>query len=199
MATDLPELLLPDAEQWRAWLAAHHADRPGVLLVLHKKGGTVTTLTYAQALDEALCVGWIDGQLSPRDEESYAQRFTPRRPRSPWSKRNVGHVARLTEQGRMLPAGLAAVAAAHADGRWDAAYAGQATMELPEDLALAVRADPAAQAMWDVLTATNRYSVLWRLTQVKRAHTRTRKIAELVSMLARGETFHPQRAGRPSG
>lgn len=197
MALELPELLLPDAQAWRGWLVAHHADTPGVRLVLHKKGGTVTGLTYALALDEALCVGWIDGQVGRRDEGSFRQRFTPRRPRSPWSVRNTEHVARLHGEGRILPAGQAAIDAARADGRWEAAYAGSATITVPEDLALAVAADAAAQAMWDVLTSTNRYAVLWRLTQVKRADTRVRKIAEMVAMLARGETFHPQKA-RPT-
>jgi uncharacterized protein YdeI (YjbR/CyaY-like superfamily) len=195
VAVELSELLVSDAEQWRQWLLANHADSAGVLLVLGKKGGSVTTLTYPQALDEALCVGWIDGQVSRRDEGSFRQRFTPRRKRSPWSARNVEHVARLTEAGRMLPAGLAAVEAARADGRWAAAYAGPAANELPEDLAAALRAEPRAQAMWQVLTSQNRYAITWRLNQAKRADTRHRRIADFVQMLARGETVHPQRAG----
>src|SRR5579875_496503 len=101
---ELPELLVPDAEAWHAWLDSHHADHPGVWLVLHKKGGQTTALTYDQALDEALCFGWIDGQVGRRDDGSYRQRFTRRRPNSPWSARNVGHVARLTDAGRMQPA-----------------------------------------------------------------------------------------------
>lgn len=199
VAIELGELLVPDAATWRDWLATHHADSPGVLLVLHRKGGAVTTLTYALALDEALCVGWIDGQVGKRDEGSFRQRFTPRRPRSPWSVRNTEHVARLTAEGRVRPAGQAAIDAARADGRWEAAYAGSATITVPEDLAVAVAAEPAAQAMWDVLTSANRYAVLWRLTQVKRAETRARRITELVAMLRRGETFHRQKAQRPAG
>ena len=197
MAVELSELLVADVDAWRDWLVQWHESSPGVLLVLGKKGGSVTTLTYAQALDEALCVGWIDGQVGKRDEGSFRQRFTPRTKRSPWSARNVGHVARLTAEGRMLPAGVAAVEAAKADGRWDAAYAGSATAEVPPDLLAAVAADPKAQAMFDVLTKTNLYALLWRLGQVKRADTRARKIAEFTAMLARGETFHPQRT-RPS-
>ena len=197
MAVELPELLLPHAAAWRDWLAEHHASSPGVRLVLHKAGGAVTELTYALALDEALCVGWIDGQLGRRDEGSFRQRFTPRRPRSPWSVRNTEHVSRLLEQGRMLPAGQAAVDGAKVDGRWEAAYAGSATITVPDDLAQAVAADPAAQAMWDVLSSTNRYAFLWRLTQVKRAETRARNIAGFVAMLGRGETFHPQKARSP--
>ncbi len=133
--TELVELLVQDAEAWHAWLDSHHADHPGVWLVLHKKGGQTTTLTYAQALDEALCFGWIDGQIGRRDDDSYRQRFTPRRPNSAWSARNVEHVARLTEAGRMRPAGIAAVDAAKAQGRWQAAYRGQADMQIPPDLA----------------------------------------------------------------
>ena len=132
--SDLAELLVKDAEAWHAWLEGRHADHPGVWLVLHKKGGQTTALTYAQALDEALCFGWIDGQIARRDDDSYCQRFTPRRPNSPWSVRNVEHVARLTEAGRMQPGGIAAVDAAKAQGRWQAAYRGQADMETPPDL-----------------------------------------------------------------
>jgi len=169
-----------------------------VRLVLHRKGGAVTALTYPLALEEALCVGWIDGQVGRRDEGSFLQRFTPRRPRSPWSVRNTGHVARLLAEGRMQPAGLAAVEAARADGRWDAAYAGPATITVPDDLAAAVATDPAARAMWDVLTSQNRYALLWRLIQIKRADTRARRVAEFVAMLARGETIYPQRARPPT-
>lgn len=194
MANVLAELLVPDAAAWRAWLVEHHADCPGVRLVLHKKGGDVTGLTYAGALDAALCFGWIDGQAGRRDEGSVYQRFTPRTKRSPWSLRNVGHVARLTEAGLMQPAGQAAIDAAKADGRWDAAYAGPATAVTPPDLLAAIAASPEAQRMYDVLTSTNRYSLSWRLGQVKRANTRTRKIAEFVAMLERHETFHPQKA-----
>ncbi len=198
MVIELRELLVADASAWRDWLSSHHGDSPGVRLVLHRKGGAVTALTYPLALDEALCVGWIDGQVGRRDEGSFLQRFTPRRPRSPWSVRNTGHVARLLAEGRMQPAGLAAVEAARADGRWDAAYAGPATITVPDDLAAAVATDPAARAMWDVLTSQNRYALLWRLTQIKRADTRVRKVAEFVAMLARGETIYPQKARPPT-
>jgi uncharacterized protein YdeI (YjbR/CyaY-like superfamily) len=191
-AADLEELLLADAASWRTWLERYGDASPGVWLVLHKKGGVVTTLTYDEALDEALCFGWIDGQVGRRDAGSYRQRFTPRRARSPWSARNVGHIARLTEAGLMTPAGLAAVAAAQADGRWDAAYAGPATAELPDDLAAAIAAQPAAQAMLEILSSTNRYSLIYRVNEAKRVDTRARRIAQFVEMLARGETPHPQ-------
>jgi uncharacterized protein YdeI (YjbR/CyaY-like superfamily) len=194
---ELAELLVPDAATWRAWLAEHHASSPGVWLVLHKKGGDVTTLTYAQALDEALCFGWIDGQAARRDTASSLQRMTARRPRSRWSARNVAYVTRLEAAGLMEPAGRAAVDAARADGRWERAYAGPATTTVPADLAAAVAADPAAQAMFDALTSTNRFALVRRLESVKRPETRARKIGEYVAMLARGETLYPQRR-RPS-
>ena len=193
MAIELIELLVPDATAWRDWLSDNHASSPGVWLVLTKKGGRVTALDYPAALDEALCFGWIDGQVGRRDEGSMRQRFTPRRPRSAWSRRNVEHIARLAAEGRLTPAGQAAVDAAKADGRWQAAYAGPAANELPDDLAAALAASLAAQAMWDVLTSQNRYAITYRVTQVKRAETRQRRIAEFVAMLERGETIHPQR------
>ena len=193
MTTELPELLVGDAAEWRAWLERCHDDHEGVWLVLHKKGGTTTTLTYDQALDEALCVGWVDGQKGTRDEHSYRTRFTPRRPRSAWSARNVGHVSRLITSRRMRPAGLAAVAAAKADGRWDAAYQGQATAQVPPDLAASLATNPAAKATFDQLTSANRFAIIYRLNAVKRAETRSRKLAQFVEMLARGEVLHPQR------
>ena len=179
---------------WRAWLVEHHADSPGVWLVLTKKGGAVTALTRAAALDDALCFGWIDGQARRRDEATSYQRMTPRTARSRWSQVNVELVARLEAEGRMMPAGRAAVEAARADGRWAAAYAPPSTAEIPDDLAAAIAADPAAQAMYDVLTKTNRYAMIHRLGAIKRAETRERRIAEFVAMLARQETPYPQRA-----
>ncbi|MET7372102.1 YdeI/OmpD-associated family protein [Micromonospora arida] len=193
-SAELDELIVADAEALRAWLSANHATSPGVWLALTRKGGTVTTLTWQQAVDEALCVGWIDGQARKRDEESSWIRFTPRRPRSVWSQRNVANVARLEEQGRILPAGRAAVDAAKADGRWAAAYAPPSEAEVPADLLAAIAAEPAAQAMLDVLTKANRFALIHRLNAVKRAETRERKIGEFVAMLARHETFYPQKA-----
>ena len=193
MAAELPELLVPDVRAWRSWLKEHHDASPGVWLVLHKKGGTVTELTYDDALEEALCFGWIDGQVARRDEGSYRQRMTPRSKRSSWSARNVDHVARLEREGRMHDAGRAAVAAAKADGRWEAAYAGQASAAVPDDLASAIAANPRAHAMFEVLTAANRFAILHRLTTIKRPETRVRKITEFVEMLARYETPHRQK------
>ena len=192
MAAELEELLVSDAAAWRAWLEAHHAQSPGVWLVLHKKGGSVTGLDYEAALQEALCFGWIDGQGRRRDEGSSFQRMTPRTPKSVWSARNVDRIARLEAAGRMTPAGRAAVESAKADGRWEAAYSGPATAEVPADLAAAIAAEPRAQAMFEVLTSVNRFALIYRTNAVKRAVTRERKIAEFVEMLARFEAPYPQ-------
>jgi uncharacterized protein YdeI (YjbR/CyaY-like superfamily) len=191
---ELEELVVADGAAWHEWLAAHHASSPGVWLAVGKKGGDVTALTRAEVVDEALCFGWIDGQARRRDEGSYWQRMTPRGPRSMWSAINVDHVARLEREGRMQPSGRAAVEAAKADGRWDAAYAGPAKAEVPADLAAAIAANPDAQAMFEVLTSSNRFALIHRLGAVKRAETRARKIETFVAMLARGETPYPQKA-----
>ncbi|WP_159618595.1 YdeI/OmpD-associated family protein [Ruania rhizosphaerae] len=196
-APPLPELLVSDAAAWREWLIENHDTSPGVWLVLGKKGGNVTTLNYESAVLEALCVGWIDGQAKSRDAETSLQRYTPRRPRSRWSAKNVGRVERLEAEGKMLPAGRAAVEEAKADGRWESAYAGPATAVVPEDLAAAIAANPDAQAMFEVLTSTNRFAMIYRVENVKRQQTRERKIAELVAMLARHETLHPQKRMPP--
>jgi uncharacterized protein YdeI (YjbR/CyaY-like superfamily) len=198
MAVELEELLVRDAAEWRGWLEQNHADSPGVWLVLHKKGGDVTELDYEAALNEALCFGWIDGQARKRDDGSSFQRMTRRGPKSVWSARNVGRVERLEAAGNMTPAGRAAVDGAKADGRWEAAYAGAATAEVPEDLAAAIAAVPEAQAMFDVLTSVNRYALIYRTASVKQVSTRERKIATFVEMLARHETPYPQKK-RPAG
>ncbi|MEP9384493.1 YdeI/OmpD-associated family protein [Nocardioides cheoyonin] len=187
------ELLLPDAAAWRAWLEANHATVAAVWLVMTRKGGTVTALTYDAALDEALCFGWIDGQTRRRDDQTTFQRWTPRGRRSRWSALNVAHVERLEAEGRMAPAGLAAVKMAKADGRWEAAYAPQAKAELPADLLAAVAAVPEAQAMLDVLSSQNRYALYHRLSAIRSAEARARRIEDYVAMLARGEVFHPQK------
>jgi uncharacterized protein YdeI (YjbR/CyaY-like superfamily) len=198
VAVEPQELIVPDAAAWRAWLGEHHGDPAGVWLVLAKKGTEQpTSLTYGQALEEALCHGWIDGQVRRRDEATYRQRFTPRRKHSSWSKRNVAAAERLQAEGRMHPAGRAEVERAKSDGRWDAAYAGPATIEVPPDLRDALAAEPKAQAMFETLNGQNRYAVLYRITTAKRAETRARRIDEFVAMLARGETVHPQKRTRP--
>jgi uncharacterized protein YdeI (YjbR/CyaY-like superfamily) len=156
VAVELPELMVEDAGAWRSWLGRHHVDSAGVWLVLAKKGTTEPTrLSYDQALEEALCHGWIDGQLGRRDQVTYRQRFTPRGARSRWSKRNVAIVERLTVEGRMHPAGLAAAEQARGDGRWEAAYAGSREITVPDDLAIALRANQAAQVKFDRLSSRN--------------------------------------------
>jgi uncharacterized protein YdeI (YjbR/CyaY-like superfamily) len=193
----LPELIVANVAAWRAWLRKRHGEPDGVWLVLAKKGITrPTSLTYDEALEEALCHGWIDGQTRRRDEATYLQRFTPRRRRSSWSKRNVGIAERLIAEGRMHPAGLAEVERAKADGRWQAAYPGSADIEVPGDLRSALDAAPEAAAAFERLDSRNRYAILYRVTTAKREDTRARRIEQFVAMLARGETPHPARRSR---
>jgi uncharacterized protein YdeI (YjbR/CyaY-like superfamily) len=201
LVDQLPELLVDAAARWRRWLEENHGTSAGVWVVLAKKGTTdhPTSLTYDQAIDDAVCFGWVDGQIGRRDEKTYRARFTPRRPRSGWSQSNVERVARLTAEGRMTPAGVAAVESAKADGRWEAAYAGMAAIEVPEDLAAALAARPAALETFESLDAANRYAVLYRVTTAMRPATRAQRVERLVEMLARGETLHPRRGKRPAG
>ena len=200
MAMELPELLVPDAVAWRRWLDEHHAGSAGAWLVLAKKGFTQpTSITYDQALEEAACFGWIDGQLGRRDESTYRQRFTPRRPRSAWSANNVALAERLIREGRMRPAGLAAIDRAKADGRWEAAYAGSASIEVPPDLAEALDRVGAAQAAFERLNRRNRYAVLYRISKPTTPAARARQVERFVSMLARGETIYPQKGFVASG
>lgn len=191
---ELEVLVVANAAELRRWLAEHHDSSPGVWLALTKKGGTVTTLTWQEAVDEALCIGWIDGQGRSRDEMTSLVRYTPRGKKSIWSQRNVANYERLEAAGLVLPSGRAAADAAKADGRWAAAYAPSSEAEVPDDLLAAIAAVPAAQAMFDVLTKTNRYAFIHRLASVKRPETRARKIEEFVAMLARHEVPHPQKA-----
>jgi uncharacterized protein YdeI (YjbR/CyaY-like superfamily) len=193
MAITLDDKLFPDAAAWRSWLEQHHDNSPGVRLILTKKGGTVTALDYEGALQEALCFGWIDGQSLRRDDETWFQRFTPRTKRSSWSLRNIERIERLEAEGRMTDAGRAAVEAAKADGRWEAAYAGPASAELPADLLAAIAAVPEAQRMFEVLNQQNRFALYFRLSQLKTQAGRERRIAAFVDMLARHETPYPQK------
>jgi uncharacterized protein YdeI (YjbR/CyaY-like superfamily) len=193
VSVELPELVVPDAFAWREWLGEHHDESPGVWLVLAKKGTSQPTrLTYEQAVEEALCHGWIDGQVGRRDEATYRQRFTPRRRRSAWSKRNATIAERLLGEDRMHPAGIEEIERAKADGRWQTAYAGSASIEVPPDLIQALTGEPNAQAMFERLSRQNRYAILYRIATAKRADTRARRIQQFVTMLARGETIYPQ-------
>jgi uncharacterized protein YdeI (YjbR/CyaY-like superfamily) len=193
MVDEQPALTVTDAAAWRVWLGQHHEESQGVWLTLAKKGTSKpTSLRYDEALEEALCHGWIDSQVQRLDEGTYRQRFTPRRARSMWSKRNVNIAERLADEGRLRPVGVAAVEQAKADGRWKAAYSGQATIEVPADLADALKVEPRAQAMFETLTSQNRYAVLFRINSAKRADTRSRRIEQFVTMLSRGEAPYPQ-------
>lgn len=197
--TELVELLVMNVTEWRTWLRNNHASEQGVWLVLSKSGGRVTELTYAQALDEALCFGWIDGQIGQRDERTYRRRFTPRRPSSSWSARNVEHVVRLTAAGRMHAAGLAAVDAAKSDGRWQTAYPGPASASIPTDLSDALAANPDAALTFEQLDSANRYSIIFRLDAVKRPETRARKLVTYIEMLNRGDSIHARSEQKKRG
>jgi uncharacterized protein YdeI (YjbR/CyaY-like superfamily) len=187
-------LTVADAVGWSRWLSDHGGEGSSVWLVLAKKGTTEPTrLTYDEALEEAICHGWVDGQLAKGDDRTFRRKFAPRRTGSAWSKRNVDLAKRLIEEGRMRPSGLAAIDRARADGSWDGAYEGQATIQIPPDLASALATNREAEAMFGRLTATNRYAILYRVTTAQRSETRRRRIEQFVAMLARGETIHPQR------
>lgn len=193
-AGELPELIVRDASAWREWLGINHADSRGVWLVVAKRGSTTATrLSYDEALEAALAHGWIDGQAHGRDSTTYRLRFTPRRARSAWSKRNTVIAERLVGEGLMHAAGIAEVERAKADGRWQAAYDGPATITVPDDLAAALDADPPAKAAFALLSSINRYAVLYRIQGARRPETRARRIERFVAMLARGETIYAQR------
>jgi uncharacterized protein YdeI (YjbR/CyaY-like superfamily) len=197
LTIDREELLFANVQKWRAWLEKHYEDSSGIWLVLAKKGTVKpTSLTYTQALEEALCFGWIDGQARSRDVATFTQGFTPRRKRSPWSKRNTGTAERLVVEGRMHQSGVAEMDRAKADGRWEAAYAGPASIEVPPELASALAANRKAKAMFATLNSQNRYAILYRITTAKRTETRSKRIAQFLDMLERGETIYPQKPAR---
>lgn len=190
MAREEEVIEFASAAAFEEWLAAQHSACPGIWLKLRKKGRGVDGLDYAQALDVALCYGWIDGQKDKFDDSCWLQRFTPRAPRSRWSKVNREKVTALTEQGRMRAPGLAEVERAQADGRWDAAYAGSKTATVPEDLAVALAASPAAAEFFATLDSQNRYSILYRVQDAKKPETRARRIQKFVEMLAQHQKIH---------
>ncbi|GAA3289568.1 YdeI family protein [Streptomyces cinereospinus] len=188
---DLEIVACESAEAFQAWLGEHHAVSPGIWLKLRKKGPGIAALDYTQALDAALRYGWIDGQKAKFDDQWWLQRFTPRKPRSKWSKANRDKAAALIEQGRMRPAGQAEVDRAKADGRWVAAYDGAKTAAVPDDLTAALTADPAAAKFFETLDRQTRYAILYRIQDAKKAETRARRIETYVGMLAKGEKPHP--------
>lgn len=188
--TDYEEVEFVNNKLWRAWLDAHHSDVDGVWLRMYKKASGIKSINYAEALDEALCYGWIDGQMKKKDEVSYIQKFTPRRKNSMWSKRNIEYVARLEAGGQMMPAGLAEVARAKADGRWDAAYDKPSEMVLPDYFLDALSNNPKAQEFFQSLNKANKYAIAWRLQTAKTEQTRMRRIAKILAMLKAEEKFH---------
>ena len=184
-------LAFSSAAAWRAWLSREAESSPGVWLKIAKKGAAERTVSYAEALDVALCFGWIDGQKNGLDDEHWLQRFTPRKPGSKWSKINTEKAEALIAAGQMELAGLREVERAKADGRWDLAYAGQRSAIVPDDLRIALDANPEAGAFFETISSVNRYAIIYRIGAVKRPETRARKIAQYVQMLAEHKTLHP--------
>jgi uncharacterized protein YdeI (YjbR/CyaY-like superfamily) len=186
----LPMMAFPTAAAWHEWLTEHGGTSAGVWLKTAKKGAPEPTVTYSEALDVALCFGWIDGQKGPLDDQYWLQRFCPRKPGSNWSRINTQKAAALIEAGRMQASGLREIELAKADGRWDRAYSSQGSAVVPDDLRQALDANPAASAFFDSISSVNRYAILYRIQVVKRPETRARKIAQYVQMLAEHKTLH---------
>ena len=187
---DLPVMELASVKAWDAWLAKHHASSPGVWLKIAKKGTGVATVTMPEVIETALCWGWIDGLRHQHDDVYFRQRMTPRKRGSRWSRINRDKAEALIAAGRMQPAGHREVEAARADGRWDAAYAGSSTMTVPDDLTRALRRNAAARRAFEQLDSRNRYAILYRIQDAKRAETRARRIEQFVTMLAEGRTIY---------
>ncbi|HEY1693096.1 MAG TPA: YdeI/OmpD-associated family protein [Polyangiaceae bacterium] len=193
---ELPTRLFKSVGEWEAWLAANHDRSRGLRLKLSKRGAGAASVTYAQALEVAIQFGWIDGQKGALDAACWLQKFTPRGPKSRWSKVNRATAMRLTKEGRMRPAGLAAIESAKADGRWEAAYDSQSRASVPPDLRRALASNAAAQGFFETLDSHNRYAILYRIHDAKSLETRAKRIATYVQMLARGETLHPRKKKR---
>ena len=190
-ANELPVLRVSGRREWEAWLDEHHATSPGVWLLIAKKGANYTTVTRPEAVEVALCYGWIDGQGRSHSDADWLQKFTPRGAKSVWSKINREKAEALIADGRMRPAGAAAVAQAQADGRWAAAYDSPSTAAVPDDLQAALEANPEAKQFFATLDAANRYAILWRLQTAKRAETREKRLRQFVEMLGRHEKLRP--------
>ena len=190
MADDLPVLLFASRGELEAWLEENHADCEGLWLKIAKKGSGVESVSYAEALERALCFGWIDSQKRGLDETFFLQRFTPRRPRGKWSQINRAKAEELIAAGAMRSAGLSEVEAAKADGRWDAAYAGQRTATVPDDLKHELDRNEAASAFFAKLDSANRYAIIYRLQEAKKPETRQKRLRKFVAMLERGEKIH---------
>jgi uncharacterized protein YdeI (YjbR/CyaY-like superfamily) len=192
----LPKLPFASAAEWEKWLEDNHAGSDGVWIKMAKKGSGIDSVRYPEVLESALCFGWIDGRREALDERYFLQRYTPRRPRSKWSKINREKAERLIAEGRMRPAGLAEVERAKADGRWEAAYESQRNIDVPEDLQRELDARPKAKAFFAELGSQNRYAILYRLQDAKRPETRARRLAKFVAMLEEGETIYPRARSR---
>jgi uncharacterized protein YdeI (YjbR/CyaY-like superfamily) len=190
-AADDPTIPFASQREWERWLEAHHATSKAVWVKIAKKASGIETVTHAEALESALCYGWIDSQRLPHDDRFFLQRFTPRGRRSKWSRRNRDKATDLLEQGRMTPAGRAQIEQAQADGRWDAAYAGQSAATVPDDLQRELDAHPAAREFFATLDSRNRYAILYRVQDAKRPETRARRIAKYVAMLSAREKLYP--------
>jgi uncharacterized protein YdeI (YjbR/CyaY-like superfamily) len=190
VADDLPILLFASKQELEAWLKENHADVEGLWLKIAKKGSGVESVNYAEALELALCFGWIDSQKRGFDESFFLQRFTPRRPRGKWSQINREKAEELIAAGAMRPAGLSEVEAAKADGRWDAAYAGQRAATVPEDLRQELDRNEAAAGFFATLDSANRYAILYRLQEAKKPETREKRLRKFIAMLERGEKIH---------
>jgi uncharacterized protein YdeI (YjbR/CyaY-like superfamily) len=188
---ELPVVSLDSQPSWRTWLDENHATSRGVWLKIAKRGAPASTVSYAEALEEAICYGWIDGQKGRLDDDYWLQRFTPRKPGSKWSKINREKAERLIAEAKVMPAGLREVTAAQADGRWAAAYEGQATATVPPDLAEELDRNPVARAFFATLTGVNRYAILYRIQDAKKPETRARRIEKFVAMLNEHQTIHP--------
>jgi uncharacterized protein YdeI (YjbR/CyaY-like superfamily) len=191
MSTDreLPIVDAADQQAWRAWLEANHADQDGAWLKFAKKGAPTASVSYAEALEEAICFGWIDGQVRRFDEHFYLQRFTARRPKSKWSQLNREKATRLLAEGRITPSGLAQIEAAKADGRWEAAYPGQSEATVPEDFQRALDQNPKAKRFFETLTGSTRYAFLYRLHNVTKSEARAKRIAGYIELLSEGKTL----------
>ncbi len=190
MKPDYEIVAFKDSTVWRRWLDENHGKVDGIWLRLYKKASGMATVSYAEALDEALCYGWIDGQKKSYDQLSFLQKFTPRRPRSMWSKRNIEYIKRLKDAGLMTPAGLSEVEKAQADGRWEAAYDAHSSMEAPDYFLEELRKHPKAELFYNELNKTNKYAIAWRLQTAKTDTTRLRRTEKLIAMLNAGEKLY---------
>jgi uncharacterized protein YdeI (YjbR/CyaY-like superfamily) len=187
---DLPIFFFETSKEWKDWLHKNHASAKGVWLRFYKKASGVPSLDHAKTLEVALCYGWIDGQANSYDEQSYLQRYSPRRPKSLWSKKNIDNVTRLVAEGKMKPAGMKEIEAAKADGRWEAAYDSPKNMQIPEDFLKLLAKNPKAKKFYQTLNKTNLFSIGWRLQTAKKPETREKRMKVIIEMLAKGEKFH---------